>query len=182
MPPRYPRERPALETASPADSAPGRDHDWRDGFNHRWLMLFGDGEEHPVTVRAWWTDDRGREIVQVEFWDAERMTTRGGAYLFDPAKAREGLGPPSRPPLAFWGHPGDDIASERPGTHGNASERAAATLASEIAACSPATTCRDFFADRLVLPKAVGISRTTVPPQFRAGIGRDGKHRFIACW
>lgn len=90
MPPDYPRNRPALETASPGDTTPGRDHGWRDGNRHRWLFRFGDGEWHPVTVRAWWADDLNREVVQIEFWDRGEMATREGAYLFDPGKAREG--------------------------------------------------------------------------------------------
>jgi hypothetical protein len=89
MPPDY-RDQPDLEVASPRDSAPGRDHRWRDGHRHRWLFVFGDGREHPVTVRAWWTDDHGREVVQVEYWDRGSMATREGAYLVDREKMREG--------------------------------------------------------------------------------------------
>lgn len=89
MPPRH-RDRPALEPAHPGDTTPGRDHGWRDGHRHRWLFLFGDGTEHPVSVLAWWTDDRGREVVQAEYWDRGAMTTREGTFLADRQKMREG--------------------------------------------------------------------------------------------
>ena len=88
----HPDNRPALAPALPGDTSPGRDHGWRDGNRHRWLFLFGDGFDdwRPVTVRAWWADDSGREVVQVEWWDARAMTTRGGDFLVNPAKIREG--------------------------------------------------------------------------------------------
>jgi hypothetical protein len=84
-----PRDRPSLEIASPGDTT-GLGHGWRDGHRHRWEMLFGDGRWRPVAVRAWWSDDRGRLVVQVEWWDEAGMTTRGGTYLVDRQKMREG--------------------------------------------------------------------------------------------
>lgn len=84
------RDRPALETALPGDSASGLGHGWRDGHRHRWLILFGDGTEHPVSVLAWWADDRGREVVQIEYWDRGSMATREGTFLADRRKMREG--------------------------------------------------------------------------------------------
>jgi hypothetical protein len=90
VPPPYPRDRPALEVALPGDTTTGFDHGWRDGERRTRDFLFGDGQWHPVTVRAWWTDDLNRTVVQIEFWDESAMTTREGTYLFDPEKAREG--------------------------------------------------------------------------------------------
>lgn len=86
MPP-SPRNSPALEAAKPGDTT-RRDTGWhRDESETGWEMLFGDGEWHPVDVRAWWTDDRGRDVVQIE-WRAE-LSTFGGSFLADPEKMRE---------------------------------------------------------------------------------------------
>lgn len=86
MPP-SPRNSPALEVARPGDTT-RRDTGWhRDTSETGWEMLFGDGGWRLVDVRAWWADDRGRSVVQIE-WTAE-MSTWGGSYLFDPEKARE---------------------------------------------------------------------------------------------
>lgn len=86
MPP-SPRNSPALEAARPGDTT-RRDTGWhRDESETGWEMLFGDGGWHPVDVRAWWTDDRGRQVVQA-YWTAE-YSTWGGEFLFDPEKARE---------------------------------------------------------------------------------------------
>jgi hypothetical protein len=84
MPPRDPRLRPALERALPGDS--GIFDGYRDD-NSPWRFLFGDGEWHPVSVRAWWTDRHGRTVVQVE-WHAAGSTWEE-SYLFDEEKARE---------------------------------------------------------------------------------------------
>jgi hypothetical protein len=91
MPP-HSRDRPALEPASPGDTTPGRDRGWRDGNRHRWLFLFGDGRWHPVTVRAWWRDDLGRLVVQIEWWDPSpvNMGTRSGEFIADRERMREG--------------------------------------------------------------------------------------------
>jgi hypothetical protein len=85
MPPRDPRLCPALERALPADS-PGHDPGYRPDRSP-WLFLFGDGEWRPVSVRAWWRDRHGREVVQVE-WHADGGTY-GESYLADPEKMRE---------------------------------------------------------------------------------------------
>jgi hypothetical protein len=45
---------------------------------------------HPVTVRAWRRDRRGRDVVDVEYWDPEELTTRVGSYVSDPERMREG--------------------------------------------------------------------------------------------
>jgi hypothetical protein len=88
MPP-HPRNRPALEVARPGDTTAGRDHGWhRDTSETGWEMIFGDRHWHPVDARAWWTDDRGRRVVQI-YWHAE-LDTFGESYLFDAEKAREG--------------------------------------------------------------------------------------------
>ena len=86
MAPRDPRLRPALEVAHPADS-PGHAADWREDRS-RWLMVFGDGREHPVTARAWWSDRHGRPVVQVEYF--AEMGTHGGMFLVDETRMREG--------------------------------------------------------------------------------------------
>jgi hypothetical protein len=89
--PPSPRNSPALGVAKPGDTT-RRDTGWhRDDSETGWVMLFGDGQWHPVDVRAWWADDRGRQVVQVA-WHAE-MSTWIEAYLFDPAKAREDRAP-----------------------------------------------------------------------------------------
>lgn len=85
MPPRDPKQCPALERALPADS-PGRDPGHRDD-NSPWLFLFGSGEWHPVSVRGWWTDRHGRQVVQVE-WHADGSTWEE-SYLAEPEKMRE---------------------------------------------------------------------------------------------
>ena len=88
MPP-SPRNSPALEVARPGDTTAGLDHGWhRDDSETGWEFLFGDRQWRPVDVRAWWTDDRGRSVVQVE-WHAE-LSTWGGTYLANPEKMREG--------------------------------------------------------------------------------------------
>lgn len=87
MPP-SPRNSPALEVAlSTGTKRPG-DHGWRDGNRERRLLLFGDGQWHPVRVLAWWVDDHGREVVQAE-WFAE-LSTWHGSYVADPERMREG--------------------------------------------------------------------------------------------
>lgn len=86
MPP-SPRNSPALTTARPGDTT-RRDTGWhRDESATGWEFLFGDHEWRPVDVRARWTDDRGREVVQIE-WHAEHSTW-DETYLFEPEKGRE---------------------------------------------------------------------------------------------
>lgn len=87
MPP-SPRNSPALEVARPGDTTTGRDHGWhRDTSETGWEMIFGDGQWHPVDVRAWWADDRGRDVVAIE-WHAE-LSTWCESYRADPGQMRE---------------------------------------------------------------------------------------------
>lgn len=79
------RLNPDLERALPADSdndPPG----YRRGRELR-EMLFGDGEWHPVTVRAWWRDKSGRLVVQVAWTIGGEAY--GESYLADPERIRE---------------------------------------------------------------------------------------------
>lgn len=85
MPPRDPRLCPALEVARPGDS-PGHDPGYRSDLSP-WLFLFGDGGWHQATVRAWWHDRHGREVVQVE-WNAAGSAWEG-AYVVDRDRMRE---------------------------------------------------------------------------------------------
>lgn len=85
MPPRDPKDRPALDRALPADS-PGRDPGYRSD-NSPWEFVFGDGEWHPVTVIAWWTDRHRRQVVQVE-WHAEGSTWEE-SFVANPERMRE---------------------------------------------------------------------------------------------
>jgi hypothetical protein len=85
MPPRDARLCPALERALPGDSD-------QDPPDYRRVMrpyeiLFGDGEWHPVTIRARWSDKAGRLVVKVE-WSAagERWTE---TYIAEREKVRE---------------------------------------------------------------------------------------------
>jgi hypothetical protein len=74
MPPLSSRDRPALEVALSRDARRPGDHGWHsDTSQTGWEMLFGDGAWHAVDVCAWWTDDHGREVVQV-YWYAEYST------------------------------------------------------------------------------------------------------------
>lgn len=84
MPPRDPRECPALEVALPVDDVP----------NGTWAadgspceVLFGDGSWRLVTVVARWEGRHGRGVVQLE-WHAAG-TTWGGVYVADPERIRE---------------------------------------------------------------------------------------------
>jgi hypothetical protein len=87
MPP-SPRNSPALEVALSRDTRRPGDHGWRAGNREPWEFLFGSGEWRDVTVRAWWADDRGREVVQVS-WHAEMDTWRG-EFIVDRERMREG--------------------------------------------------------------------------------------------
>jgi hypothetical protein len=87
MPP-HPRNRPALEAALSRDTRRPGDHGWRSGNREPWLFLFGGGSWLPVEVLAWWEDDHGRTVVQVEY-HAE-LSTWNGTYLFAAGKCREG--------------------------------------------------------------------------------------------
>jgi hypothetical protein len=85
MPPRDPRECPALERALPA-SIPGGSEYRRAGVIA--TVLFGDGSWRDVLVKAWLRDDRGRWVMQIE-WSAgaERWTE---TYVYVAGKVREG--------------------------------------------------------------------------------------------
>lgn len=86
MPP-SPRNRPALKIAKPGDTT-RRETGWhRDESDSGWEMLFGDGRWRLVDVRAWWEDDRGRLVVQVEFF--AELSTWGETYLANPERMRE---------------------------------------------------------------------------------------------
>jgi hypothetical protein len=82
MPPRDPKLRPDLERALPADDVPGstRVLDWPEP----WQVLFGSGEWRTVRVRAWATDNREREVIDVE-WFAEGMAW-SESYVADRGK------------------------------------------------------------------------------------------------
>ena len=67
--------------AKPGDTT-RRDTGWhRDESETGWEMLFGSSpaDWRPVDVRAWWTDDHGRSVAQIE-WHAE-MSTWTGEFL-----------------------------------------------------------------------------------------------------
>jgi hypothetical protein len=49
--------------------------------------LFGDGEWHPVTVKARWRDRRGTAVVQVAWTIGGEAY--GESYLADPERIRE---------------------------------------------------------------------------------------------
>jgi hypothetical protein len=84
VPPRDPRECPALEEALPSDGI--ADGTWRaDGSPCE--VLFGDGSWRLVTVAARWEDRHGRPVVQID-WHAAG-TTWGGEYVADPERIRE---------------------------------------------------------------------------------------------
>ena len=87
VPPRDPRHRPDLERAMPSDDVPGGQYR-EDG--RTWLVLFGDGDWRPVTVKAWRADRRGREVADIEYWDAGELATRTGSYVVDRQKVRVG--------------------------------------------------------------------------------------------
>jgi len=84
MPPRDPRLCPALERSLPADAVPGGP---RLSVREPWLVLFGDGQEHQVTVRAWRKDRQDRDVIDVE-WHAAGDTW-GESYRADLRKMRE---------------------------------------------------------------------------------------------
>jgi len=85
MPPRDPRLCPALDRAMPGDSV--ESSGYREDDNAPWDFLFGSGEWCRVSVRAWWRDRLGREVVQIE-WHISG-STYGETYLADPEKMRE---------------------------------------------------------------------------------------------
>jgi hypothetical protein len=84
MPPRDPRLCPALDRALPGDSGIFLGYRTDDA---PWRFLFGDGEEHPVTVRAWWLDKYGRQVVQIE-WSIDGSTW-SESYIVDLGRMRE---------------------------------------------------------------------------------------------
>jgi hypothetical protein len=86
MPP-HPRNRPALKTALSSDTRRPGDHGWRPGRREPWMALFGDGQWRTVEVLAWWEDDLGRSVVQIE-WFAE-LSTWGGSFVVEPGKLRD---------------------------------------------------------------------------------------------
>jgi hypothetical protein len=85
MPPRDAKPCPALERALPGDS--GIFDGYRDDQSP-WRFLFGDGEWGLVSVRAWWNDRHGRQVVQVE-WSADGSTW-GESYIVDRGRMRDG--------------------------------------------------------------------------------------------
>lgn len=68
----------------PADAIPGGPYR---GDGNVWMILFGDGGWHPVTVKAWRRDRLGRDVIDAE-WHAE-LATWSGAYVARPEKVRE---------------------------------------------------------------------------------------------
>jgi hypothetical protein len=85
MPPRDPRECPALEVALPADDV---DNGTWQALGEPREVLFGDGSWRQVTVIAWWADRHGRPVVQLQ-WSAQ-LTMWTGEYLADAERIREG--------------------------------------------------------------------------------------------
>jgi hypothetical protein len=86
MPPRDPRECPALEESPPGNDAPGT---WRSVREPR-EVLFGDpaGEDwRLVTVIAWWLDLDGRPVAHMEY--REGLSLRTGAYIVDQHRIRD---------------------------------------------------------------------------------------------
>lgn len=85
MPPRDPRLRPALERALPADDVPGPTTvlDWPE----RVLVLFGDGEWHPVNVLTRGADRQGREVIGVDWFAGGETWTE--SYVADRTRMRE---------------------------------------------------------------------------------------------
>lgn len=86
MPPRDPRKCPALERALPADDLPGSTH--VPGWPERRLVLFGDGEWHPVSVTAWRRDREGAVVIDVE-WYADGSGW-SESYRYDGERVRKG--------------------------------------------------------------------------------------------
>lgn len=85
MPPRDPRLCPALDRALPGDS--GGHAGYRPDANAPWDFLFGDGQWHRVSVRAWWLDRLDRQVVLIE-WHAAGSTW-SETYLASAEKMRE---------------------------------------------------------------------------------------------
>jgi hypothetical protein len=83
MPPRDARLCPALERALPGDSI-----DYTDYRVVRELreVLFGDGDWHPVTLRAVWRDRGGRWVAKLEWSIGGETWTE--ALLVDEKKDR----------------------------------------------------------------------------------------------
>ena len=69
----------------PGDVAPGsvRVCDWPEP----WLVLFGDGELHPVHIRSRSTSRSGRKVIAIE-WHADGGTWQE-SYVVDAARMRE---------------------------------------------------------------------------------------------
>lgn len=83
MPPSR-RNRPALERALPRDHKPGSNR--LPARPELWHVLFGDGEWHPVHVRVWCEDIRGREVIDIEYRAGDG--THAGSYVVDRARIR----------------------------------------------------------------------------------------------
>lgn len=79
-------ERDRAEFAEPGLSREHAAEAWRADFSP-WEFLFGDGDWHPVTVKAWWLDKSGRQVVQIEWSIAGE--TWGESFRFEREKARE---------------------------------------------------------------------------------------------
>jgi hypothetical protein len=84
MPPRDPRERPALTEALPVDDV--GNGTWRELGEPREVQ-FGDGSWRHVTALAWWLNRHGQPVVQL-LWSSGG-TMGGQAYLADPELIRE---------------------------------------------------------------------------------------------
>jgi hypothetical protein len=91
MPPRDPRECPALREAPPADDVDNGT--WRELGEPR-EVLFGDPDDpadpddwREVTAVAWWLNRHGQPVIQL-LWSSGG-TMWGQAYIADPARIRE---------------------------------------------------------------------------------------------
>jgi hypothetical protein len=80
MPPRDPRECPALTEEPPGDDVDNGT--WRKLGEPR-EVLFGDGSWRPVTAVAWWLNRDGQPVVQLQW------RSWGQAYIADPERIRE---------------------------------------------------------------------------------------------
>jgi hypothetical protein len=84
MPPRDPRDGPALTEESPGDDVDNGT--WRELGEPR-KVQFGDGSWRQATAVAWWLNRHGQPVVQL-LWSSGG-TMWGQAYIADPARIRE---------------------------------------------------------------------------------------------
>lgn len=89
MPPRDPRLCPDLERAIPSDTVPGSSR--VPERPELYEVLFGDGEWHLVSVRAWRLDWHGRRVIHVS-WSAEGSTWNESYLAAGPERMREAEG------------------------------------------------------------------------------------------